>query len=130
MYCKYTPSFVWSGPSQVPPCVSCLKSKQIFPPQEASTGTVVAVLGILAPLPNHKCTPPWGFVPQGPPTVYPLVTDCHNPLNVPPEKSSEEAPPTPTCCNNMLSPQAIESRTATILVLHWALVVFVLVKNK
>ena len=38
------------------------------------------------------------------------------PLSVDAEKSSDEAPPTPTCCKNKDSPQAILSVSADMLV--------------
>ena len=84
------------------------------------TGIVVAVLGVVLVLPNHRFCPPVGFSEQALVSVHPDVTDCHNPLSVPPTKSSEEVPPTPTCFSNKLSPQAIVSLAATILVLHCA----------
>ena len=88
----------------------------MFPPQLASTGTVVALLGVGAPFANQRTGPPNGFVPQGPPRTYPEVTLCHKPLSVDAEKSSDEAPPTPTCCKNKDSPQAILSVSAEMLV--------------
>ena len=111
LYRKYTPSFCKSGPSQFPDCVSCLKSKLIVPPQDASTGFVVADLGIAHPVPNHKCTPPLGLVPHGPPIVYPAETFAQRPLSVLPEKSSVCNPPSPIVSMSRVSPQAIVSLT-------------------